>query len=607
MSLLSALSRGTLIAAGLLAGGLLPTAASAAPETVFSSAVRHSSVPSVRLYGKPVKIQTNAQGDELATWTERETWAKPEAPLPVGTHTFFSYRVPGGTWAPKVELAGDYLLGSGLTGDGSVTVASYGVEGSQYVIRIRTGDVREPVARWTSQAIEFGAGGPYAPAVLTGNGSTTSLVYGMTGEDPADDGWHGTFYATQRRGTDPFPAPQVVARHVSTSPLVAMSAAGDLAVAWDDAFVPYVHALRAVTKPAGQAPSPVREIASTPGTTQGTTPGLAEFTPTSLVATQGGGAVVGWQETVRAPGTDDYRRQAHARRVSAAGTLGPDQPVSEISTAGSTRPILAADDAGRVAAAVQLVSTPYPAPVRIQLSDAPVGGSFGPAKDLAAPATGTFADLRSVAFDPSGGLFIVSLVGQTSVADYRPAGQSTFAPRLDLFTQKALGENLVTGISGPGRISLLSSPLDPVRESGETMVVSRRSRLIEPTTADQTFPTVTIGAVTQSAKGTDGKSTLSAGFTISESASVTATLSRKQAGALVNGSCVAPPTKPSTPPAPACLRRVTVATTPSTWTTKRSGTVTFSAAPAPGTYTLAITARDAAANQGAAATGVSVN
>lgn len=614
MFVTSRLSRGFLtviVLTGAGAGGV--ASAEAATKSVISAPVRVTSVPSLKISGYPGSIQTNAQGDELATWTESAGWYNAAAPLTVGFHQFFSYKMAGGTWAPKVETESPSASidgpGAALTGDGTVTIVSQvALAGGFRGLKVRTGDVREPIAKWKTQQFEIPGKSITRSSVLASSAGTTALTLFAVTPAADNDYPNATMYTTQRFGAESFAAPSVLIPTMGGyhDYVSSLNSAGDLAVAWSE-FSDFQHDfVRVVTRPAGGSLSPARTL----------TPGTFHAQPGAVVATPGGGAVVSWEQGVawNLPG-GRTTQQAHARRVNANGTIGPDQTLSGISSLQNIRPQLFTDDAGRVTAAWNFtygtendLASAYG---QAEMADAPPGGSFGPKTTVPLADGTTLGAFGSIAKTPSGGLFAIGMAraagasADTYHAFYRPPGAAAFDAPLDLRLGLSFTDSTIAAVSGPGRYSLMSKVLEPARRDGETMILMRRTALVDSASTDTALPKVSVGPVAQSATSADGKSTLSAGYTLSESASVTAVLSTKQRGVYIDGGCAALPAGGAATAAVPCLRRVTVSSTPVVWSPKHSGTLTF-AAPKAGTYTLTIAAKDRAGNNGTAPTSVTV-
>lgn len=597
------------LAATCAAGVVTPAAASAARTVPVFGAPTSVSVPSAA-QGRAnyPQIATNARGDEVVVWqqsggsnsfpktvlsrfrTAGGAWSAavpvpiPVEPVPVTSAPFYA----------EVVLVTQVLLDA--DGNATVTTTTGGARvsnGSTQGTGISV--VTGKAGVWGTPQVIAAPGRTYSAPFLTANAVGDQVLVWSSSAlgDPTGD----KVLVSRRSGVGSFGAAQVVETGGSVSdPRAAINDNGDTAVTWLGSGQ-----VRTVTALAGGALGAPRVLSS----------GTVERTPTAVVVTPRGDTLVGWVTNVY-PQPDFRDREVHARRVTAGGTVGTDQRLGERGGA-RTNQLTFVTDAANTVTAVWRNDTRG-----IQYANAESLKLFKPAASIG-PVTADrpyWAGLDAVLPDASGGLAVAWDDGKNKVISRRPSAGAAFeAPAKVVAAGQRADYSLPAinaisyALSAPNRVSVAYDRLlgDTVDNNLPDNVPARSevvvSRSVPGTINDDvTPPTVSAVTATQTAAG----SPIRAGFTLSEGAKVSVTLSQDRAGAFVGGTCILLPGGVVAAPGSECTKRVYLPGSASAWFPRGTGSLSVTQVPSSGTYRVGITAKDAAGNQGGAATSITI-
>lgn len=568
---MSPLSRALLILAICAVPLAAAPVASANTVPAFASAVTLSTPTSAsKLAYGGTQIATNRRGDEVASWLEYgsadTSWA--------------AFKSAGGTWSTKRQLPSipgstEPLIVTSVTLDDAGIATFMGRNGGTFYHDVYTSStiavVTGTASAWDTPQVLAQAGSSYDQPVLAANGAGDQVLAWRRFPNGRD---YDKVLVARRHGNGAFSAPQVFPtanpdNGFASTPAVSINARGDAAVSWA-AFTDGVQV--AIGKAGAPLAAPIGLVDN---------PAFGGFSSAVVIAATGDTTVVwnAWSGS----GT-----LVHARRLSAAGALGADQVLF---TGGPVQfaPRLVATDAGAVTALwspdIETTNTR-----QLWYADAAPGQPFGPAAKFLDADGLIVGDPDLAAFaDPAGGLLLAFDDGARSQLAWRPTPTSPFEPSIPVGQGRQAAS---FAYSGPGRISALSS--EPVPALGANRLVARRSTLAAGP-VDTAPPVVTLGAVTQSPVTAAGSS-VSARFTLSEGAKVTAQFSQLRPGVILGGLCVLVPGGVTVTPATACQKRVYLTPAPTAWFNKGVREITFAQSPKPGSYTLTVTAKDAAGN-----------
>lgn len=587
MSSTRLLGRGLAVAV-LAATGGAPSSASANSIPLFGAPVTLSGAVDSPDFANVPNIATNPRGEETALWQEGRSGQS-------GAWT--ASRPEGGAWSTRTQLPFDASLYAEVIGrhalalDAAGTATAAGLADGGVAVVTRSRGV------WgTPQSFATPGLFDEAPQLIS-NAAGDQLLFWKAG---MQDGIARQLLVASRRGTGAFSEPQVFPIGYIRAVFGAVNARGDVALAWgndpDDAGTG--EGLRLLTGRVG-APFGTPRIVSPPG---------EDGDATGAFVTPAGDALITWQQGMNLFWGGDY-----ARWVSAGGVLGPQQFVMNARRQGFgeiQRPVIKVVGYDSGAASV-VFAEPFGNEQRIKVADTLPNQPLQSARTLVTVPT-SWDTFNGAFADPAGGGLLVAYdTGKQKRLAWRPSMSAGFEASTVLAPSEPPPgggafpfQELTFALSGPGRISALATQVSPVTDRLE--ITARRSALVQGPPGDVTAPTVAIGAVTQVPNAAGG-SVVNVGFTLSEAAKVTATLSQLRPGAYVSGVCLLVPGGVPVAPAAACQKRVYEKPSPTAWFNRGARQIRFDTAPKAGTYDLTVEGRDAAANRGFQVRAVTLN